>query len=55
MHMINKIILLLYINDYILFCKNNKKSTKMIKIIQKLFNLTEQNIRIDIVEYLEYN
>ena len=52
MHKTKKIILLLYVNNCILFCENDKKLTNMIKVIQELFNLTEQDIGIDIFEYL---
>ena len=52
MHKTKKIIILLYVNNCILFYENNKEFTKMIKTIQKLFNFTEQNIEIDIFEYL---
>ena len=52
MYKTNKIILLLYVNDCILFYENNKEFTKMIKAIQKMFNFIKQDIGTDVFEYL---
>ena len=52
MYKTKKIILLLYIDNCLFFCENNKKLINIINEIQNLFNLTEQNIDQDIFMYL---
>ena len=52
MHKTKKIILLLYINNCLLFCENNKELTDIINKIQGLFNLTEENIGQNVFAYL---
>ena len=51
-YLYTKIYVLLYVDNCILFCKCDNAFNKIIKTIQELFNLTEQNIGTNMFEYL---
>ena len=52
MHKENKIIVLLYTDDCLLFCATNEQLQATIKTMKAIFSLTEQDVGNDVFNYL---